>query len=501
MRFEVAKKFNKADCLVVCVFEKLELKKQLPDLPKNLSETVEKRMKAKDFEGKLESSITLYPEDNAKKLIIFGLGDTHGATLAVCDKKAKPTIQETDLLRRIGASARKEVESGKNVSVMLPNGLNGKADFERFAEGFLLGGYKFEKYISKKSEKPLLATVTFIGADKSLLGVLKEMEEVTKAIFWVRDIINTPASDMSPSHVEKEARTIGKLKNIKVTVLDDKKLAKMKAGAILAVGQGAVEKSRMIVLEYKNKPKNAKPLAFVGKGVCFDTGGLNLKPTKYIEDMKLDMSGAATVLGIFKMLSALQPRLHVVGVIGVVENAISEKSYKPGDILRAMNGKTIEVLNTDAEGRLVLADCLTYAEKHFKPGHMMDFATLTGAAVFTTGHDITPIMGTDQGFIDKMLSCGKETDEVMWQLPLYKPYAKAMNGTISDLNNTGDSVRCGTITAALFLQNFINSGTPWVHCDIAGTAHGNSVESSYKPKGGRGVLLRALWKFLNAYNK
>lgn len=497
MKFEVARKFTKTDCLVVCLFEKTDLKKQLKVLPNNISSTIEKRLKNKDFEAKAESSITLYPENGVGKLILFGLGDMQGAPHAGQNKKAKPTIQDTDLLRRIGASARQLTEKVKNISVILPDDVNSNEDFEKFAEGFLLGGYKFEKYLSKKSDKPLLATVTLIRADKSILKKLQETGKVIDTIFWVRDIINTPASDMSPNHVEKEARAVGKLKNVKVTVIDHKKLARMKAGAILAVGQGATEKARMIVLEYKNKPGSKKPMAFVGKGVCFDTGGLNLKPTKFIEDMKLDMSGAATVLGIFKMLGELQPKLHVVGVIGVVENAISDKSYKPGDILRALNGKTIEVLNTDAEGRLVLADCLTYVAKCFKPAHIMDFATLTGTALYTTGHDITPIMGTDQEFINKMLSAGKKTDEVMWQLPLYKPYAKAMNGTISDLNNTGDSVRCSTITAALFLQNFIENNTPWVHCDIAGTAHGNAVESPYKPKGGRGVLLRALWEFLN----
>ena len=489
MEFRIAPKLITADCLIVCAFEKIELKKQLGGFLKNISPILEKRIKSKDFEAKPDAMITLYPENTVAKVVVFGLGEI--------PKKLEDF--DTDLLRRIGASAKIQTEKHKSIAVMLPSGMNSSNDFERFAEGFMLGSYKFEKYMSKKSDKPATKTVTFIGATKAALKNLKEKEKVTEAIFWVRDIINTPASDMSPSHVEKEARAMGKLKNLTVKVLNDKQLAKMKAGAILAVGQGATEKSRMIVLEYKNNPRNKKPIAFVGKGVCFDTGGLNLKPTKFIEDMKLDMSGAATVLGIFKMLGAFQPKLYVVGVIGVVENAISEKSYKPGDILRALNGKTIEVLNTDAEGRLVLADCLTYAEKQFKPGHIMDFATLTGVAVFTTGHDITPIIGTDQKFIDKMLSLGKKTDEIMWQLPLYKPYAKAFKGTISDLNNTGDTVRCGTITASLFLQNFINNNTPWLHCDIAGTAHGNVVENSYKPKGGRGVLLRTIWEFLSEY--
>lgn len=489
MKFEVAEKFTQAECLVICLFEKIDLKKQLEGLPKAAIATIEKRVKNKDFECKAESFITLYPDSGIDKLLVYGLGE----------KPKKESDKEIDLLRRIGGSVRKDVEKNKTVSVHLPNGLNSKADFIEFAEGFLLGGYKFEKYLSKKSEKSELRTVTLIGADKSTLKTIQEVEKIVEAIFWVRDIVNTPAGDMSPNVLEKEARTMGKFKNIKITVFDEKKLAKMKAGAILAVGQGATEKARMVTLEYKNKPRNKKPMAFVGKGVCFDTGGLNMKPTKYIEDMKLDMAGAATVLGIFKMLGTLQPNLHVVGVIGVVENAVSEKSYKPGDVLKAMNGKTVEVLNTDAEGRLVLADCLTYTEKTYKPEHIMDFATLTGAAVYATGHDITPIMGTDQEFIDRMLNAGKKTDEIMWQLPLYKPYAKAMKGTISDLNNTGDSVRCGTITAALFLQNFINEGTSWIHCDIAGTAHGNSVDSSYKPKGGRGVLLRALWELLRAY--
>ncbi|MDP4007914.1 MAG: leucyl aminopeptidase family protein [Candidatus Peregrinibacteria bacterium] len=489
MKFSVSSKLTKTDCLAICMFEKTELSKQFSDLPKNISELIQKRIKAKDFEGKADTSITLYPESTFEKVIVFGLGE----------KQKKGSDECADILRTVGASARQKTEKSKSISIMLPKGMDDDENFEEFAEGFMLGGYKFEKYLSKKADKCLIATITLIGADKKVLKKIKEAESIVEAVFWARDVINIPGSDMSPNQVEKEAKTIGKLKNISVKVLDHKKLEKMKAGAILAVGQGATEKARMIVFEYKNKPRNKKPMAFIGKGVCFDTGGLNLKPTKYIEDMKLDMSGAATVMGIFKMLGELQPNLHVVGVVGVVENAISEKAYKPGDIIKALNGKTIEILNTDAEGRLVLADCLTYIEKEYKPAHMMDFATLTGAALYTTGHDITPILGTDQEYINKVLEMGKRTDEIMWQLPLYKQYAKAMKGTISDLNNTGDGVRCGTITATLFLQNFINNGTPWIHCDMAGTAHGDSAQSSYKPKGGRGVLLRALWEFLREY--
>jgi len=491
MKFEVAPKLQKADTLVVAVFEKSALAKQFKNLPKELEKLIQKRITAKDFEAKAETSLTLFPEKFAEKLILVGLGEKQ--------KKSKKNEKDTDLIRRIGAIVKKATEKSKSVTVLLPEGCNTNEDFEGFIEGYSLGGYKFEKYFSKKADKSVTKNVVLVGADKSVLKRAKEMAHIADSVFWVRDLINTPAGDMSPKILEKEARKLSKLKNIKVKVLDYKKLKQMKAGGICAVGQGAEEKSRMVIFEYKNKPRNKKPMAFIGKGVCFDTGGLNIKPTRYIEDMKLDMSGAATVIGIFNMLGKLQPKLHVVGAIGVVENAVSEKAYRPGDVIKALNGKTIEVLNTDAEGRLVLADCLTYIEKQYKPGHMMDFATLTGAALYTTGHDITPILGNDQDLVDRMLDAGKKTDEIMWQLPLYKPYAKALKGSLSDLNNTGDGVKCGTITATLFLQNFINNDTPWMHCDIAGTAHGDKADGPYKPKGGRGVLLRALWEFLSSY--
>ncbi|MBT6068207.1 leucyl aminopeptidase [Candidatus Peregrinibacteria bacterium] len=488
MKFEVTPKLAKTDCCIVSLFEKTPIEKQYKNsLPTELIKSIKAHIGAKDFEGKEESTLTIYPKTgSARKVILMGLGE-------------KKKEMESDLPRRLGATARSLTEKCKTVSIIFPNRYLDLSPCEKFTEGFLLGEYKFEKYKSKKSDKSNTTTLSFIGYDKKKLKNMKEIQKVVESIFFVRDIVNTPGSDMSPNKLEKETRKIAKYANLKVKVINHKQLQKMKAGAILAVGQGATEKARMIVLEYKKSPKNSKPLALVGKGVCFDTGGLNLKPTRYIEDMKLDMGGAATVLGLFHAIGKTQPKLHVIGVIGVVENAISKEAYKPGDVIKALNGKTIEVLNTDAEGRLVLADCLTYVEKAFKPGHIIDFATLTGCAIYTVGHDMTPILGTDQKLIDNLLESGIRTDEFMWQLPLYERYAESLKGSISDLNNTGEGVKAGTVTASLFLREFINNGTPWVHCDIAGTAHRDKADSSYKPKGARGVLVRALWDFIKNY--
>lgn len=484
MKFANSTKLSKTDCLVVLTFEKTKLEKQFgTTLPKLVAKHIEEKITDKDFEPKEEACVKiLHNLADAKRVVLFGLGE---------DKDDL----DNDLFRKIGGSIAKTTEKYSSVTICLPKKCI-DANYRALMEGYLMGHYKFERYLSKKSDPVKTKSVNFLDAPKNALTKVNEILALNDAISLTRDLINTPAGDMSPAVIESEAKKVAKSKNISIKVLDEKALKKMGAGAIVAVGQGAKEKSRMIILEYKNAPKNKKPYAFIGKGVCFDTGGINLKPTRYIEDMKVDMSGTATVLGLFKALGTLQPKLHVIGVLGVVENAISRDAYKPGDILKALNGKTIEIMNTDAEGRLVLADCLTYTEKKYKPQSIIDFATLTGCALYALGHDISSILSNNDELYNTIEKLSKETDEHIWRLPLHNYYRKSIKGTIADINNTGDSVKAGTITAAIFLEEFVDKKTPWLHCDIAGTAHGDKADSPYKPAGGRGVLIRTMWKYI-----
>lgn len=491
MKISVATSSQKSECFIVPVYAsekpqniEKDIERQFGDtLSKSIKQQIVARMKEKDFEGELDTTLSLYPTEGAKKIILIGLGKS--------SEKYEP-----DTLRKIGAVVSPASQKYTSVTLVLPKPLRDDAHFTTFFEGYFLGNYTFDKYLTKKSDKCVTREIFCTGISKKALSKIAETEKLCANIRMLRDMINTPANDMSPLILEKLARELSKYKNIKIKVLDFNALKKMKAGGIVAVGQGAAEKSRMVILEYKNKPKNKKPYAFVGKGVTFDTGGINLKPSKHIEDMKLDMTGAATVLALFKTFGELQPDIHAVGIMGIVENAISRDAYKPGDIITALNGKTIEILNTDAEGRLVLADCLTYVEKEYKPEFIIDLATLTGHAVYAVGHDITPIMGNNKALITELLEVGKRTDEIMWELPMHHHYRKAVKGTIADLDNSADSVKAGTITAAMFLEHFINNNTPWVHCDIAGTGYGDKSDGPYKPAGGRGVLLRSLWEFV-----
>ena len=292
---------------------------------------------------------------------------------------------------------------------------------------------------------------------------------------------NHPGNKATPSLLAETAKDIADLGDMKLTVFDRDEFTQMGMGGLAGVAQGTDEPPKFIILEYNNGG-DQKPKILVGKGLTFDSGGISIKPASKMDEMKYDMCGSTVVLGVMQAIAMLKPKLNVVGIIPSTENLSGAKAYKPGDILTAYNGKTIEVLNTDAEGRLILADGLSYASKHYDPEYILDFATLTGAVLVSLGHVATGIMGTDDNLMKKVKKSSKSVAEKVWELPLWSEYCKQVQSNIADVKNTGAPMQAGSIAGGAFLKEFVKDGIPWVHFDIAGTAWGVKPDS-INPKG------------------
>ncbi len=323
--------------------------------------------------------------------------------------------------------------------------------------------------------------------------LIKEKTIISENVNLVRDLVNENAKDKNPLLFAKKAKEICVKAKIKFNVIDSKQLEKMNAGLILAVGRGAEEKPRIVVMQYNGG--KGKPIVLAGKGITFDSGGLNLKPTGYIESMKEDMAGAATVLGIIKTAKELKLKQNIIAVMALAENAVGSKAFKPGDIFKAFNGKTVQIGNTDAEGRLVLADAMAYAVKKFKPKLMIDYATLTGLALHVTAGYAACFLTNKDELYKKMFDSGNEVSERIWQLPLYKEFSEDMKGDISDLKNTSRNKYGGTSSASAFLKEFVGE-TDWIHLDIAPVAFNEDKETEYSPKGGTGFGVRLTINYL-----
>ncbi len=358
--------------------------------------------------------------------------------------------------------------------------------------------YRFDKYLSKKKDTPKkeVATVELLfskkAQKKSLESAIEKSRIIADAVNFTRNLINEPANVMSPRELARYAREVAREGKMKCQVLGTAEIKKLKMGGVIAVGQGSHEPSQFIILEYGSAHKNKGTICIVGKGVTFDTGGISIKPSRDMEKMKYDMSGAAAVIGIFKAISRLKLPIHVVGLAPCVENMPGGGAQRPGDIIKMYNGKSVEVINTDAEGRLILADALAYTEK-FKPKAIIDMATLTGACAVTFADKCIGLMGTDPVLVEKVRKAGEATGERCWELPLWDEYFEIIKGHHSDIMNAGSGYG-GTITAAMFLKEFVPI-KPWVHLDIAGTAWVDS-DKPYNSRGATGVGVRLVLELL-----
>ncbi len=365
--------------------------------------------------------------------------------------------------------------------------------FDSFLHGAELKSYEFNLYKSKKKNKDINFNI-WTKKNINNQQTKKKLNALLNGVNFTKDLVSEPGNILHPDEYAKRLIKLKKL-GLKVTVYDNKKLKKLGCNALLGVGQGSIRGSYLVTMEWNGAKSKSKPLAFVGKGVCFDTGGYSLKPARFMEDMTYDMAGSAAVVGLMKTLALRKAKVNAVGAVGIVENMVSGNAQRPGDIVKSYSGKTIEVLNTDAEGRLVLADVLTFTEKKFKPKFMIDLATLTGAIIVSLGSEYAGLFSNDDKLSKQLLEAGERVDEKLWRMPLHKNFDKLMDSKNADMQNINYVGGAGSTTAAQFLQRFIINKTPWAHLDIAGMAF-SKYAGALNSGGATGYGVRLLNKFV-----
>ena len=433
----------------------------------------------------------LKSSDLKKNLLVFDLSSKKKLVLVSIKKNSKSSEIES-----LGAEFYGRINQGKSVEYFLISDSlenNNQNLLSHFLHGLKLKSYSFKKYKTKKEERNI--SINIIGK-KNIPSAqtrlkFKALEEGT---FYARDLVSEPGNVLHPDEYAKRINALKK-DGLKISIYDQKKLKTLGMHALLGVGQGSIRGSYLVTMEWSGAKNNSKPLAFVGKGVCFDTGGYSLKPARFMEDMTYDMAGSATVVGLMKNLALRKAKINAVGVVGLVENMVSGNAQRPGDIVKSYSGKTIEVLNTDAEGRLVLADALTFTEKKFKPKFIIDLATLTGAIIVCLGSEYAGLFSNDDKLSNQIFDAGEKVEEKVWRMPLHKNYDKLMNSKNADVQNINYVGGAGSTTAAQFLQRFILNKTPWAHLDIAGMAfskYGGALNSS----GATGFGVRLLNKLV-----
>ncbi len=443
---------------------------------------------SKDFHAEEGEISLLYVEKGKeKRIILLGLG-----------KEEKLSLEG---LRRIYAKLSNFCQKRKltKINLLLPNIVQlRKVTVEEcvkgVCEGILLTNYHWGQKTADKKKRVLLKHVTLIGILPKVSPLLRECEKLVEAVYFTRDLVNENADTVNPLYLREVAKNLShKFPSIKTSIFDKKRIEKEKMGLLLAVGRASEFDPGLIFCTYRGDPRSKEHTLLVGKGITFDSGGLNLKPTGGIETMREDMAGAATVMGAIAAAASLELKTNITAVMPVAENAIDNKSYKPGDVYKSFLGKTVEIISTDAEGRLILADALAYSVKHLKPTRIIDFATLTGSMVVALGHGISGFFANQDKLADQLISAGDTAGEQLWRMPLYQAYKEDLKSKIADIKNCGTRA-AGSITAALFLEEFVGD-TPWAHVDIAGTAY-LTKEYSYWPYGAVGFGVRLTVEFL-----
>ncbi len=403
----------------------------------------------------LKKSLFVFDINSKKKIILISI---------------KNNLKTSDF-ENLGAEFCKQINQGKNKEYFIfSDTISGKYDnfLGYFLHGLKLKSYEFKKYKTKKDTRIILVNIIGNKNKPSIQSQLK-FKAIEEGTFYARDLVSEPGNILHPDEYAKRLSSLRK-DGLKVNIFDEKKLKKLGMHALIGVGQGSIRGSYLVTMEWNGAKNNSKPLAFVGKGVCFDTGGYSLKPAKFMEDMTYDMAGSATVVGLMKNFALRKAKINAVGVVGLVENMVSGNAQRPGDIVKSYSGKTIEILNTDAEGRLVLADALTFTEKKFKPKFIVDLATLTGAIIVCLGSEYAGLFSNDDKLSKQIFDAGEKVEEKVWRMPLHKNYDKLMNSKNADVQNINYVGGAGSTTAAQFLQRFILNKTPWAHLDIAGMA-------------------------------
>lgn len=476
------------DALAVAVFKGEKSNSGvLGDLDKLTGGIISAVIKNEEFKGDAGQTalIRFAPSGKVKagKLLLVGVGEA--------------SEQKPGNIAKLSATATRYLRK-RNVKsfALLPRG-NGKAA-EAAAQsviGFITGQFELDKYKTKEKNDKTVDTLVICvdgGRPADLKSGIARGQAVGDSINFTRDLANEPPNILHPTEMARRAQEMAKEVGLKYEVLDEAKMIKMGMGSLMSVSLGSEQPAKLIVLRYtpeKSSGKKNDLLALVGKGITFDTGGISLKPGDGMDAMKYDMSGGATVIGTMRAVALLKPSVPVLGVVAAVENMPDGKASRPSDVVTAMNGKTIEILNTDAEGRLILADAVAYAEQQGAT-RIVDMATLTGAVIIALGDVNTGIMGNDQNFVDEIIDCGKESGEGYWQLPVSTEYSKMIKSDIADIKNIGPRGKAGTIMGAVFIQEFVDKAK-WAHLDIAGTAWADAAKP-HQSKGPTGVAVRTL---------
>jgi leucyl aminopeptidase len=442
----------------------------------------------KDMQGKL-GKLNIVPvpgKKSAQRILLAGIGKKENIT--------KDTIRLVS-----GKIAQKARELKlKEFSIIAPPSFVTEqiSSVSQIVEGSKMALYKFDKFKTEKIDNSPDLTI-IVSKSNKVSQAIKTAIIVADGAIFTKSIANLPPNECTPSTLANFAKIISKKNNMKCNIISKSELKKKGFGGITAVGQGSKNEPKLIVLEHNRGPRNEKPIVLVGKAVTFDTGGISLKPGEKMDEMKFDKCGGCTVLGIMKAVSELKLPINVVGIVPSVENMPSGESYRPGDIIKLYNGKTAEILNTDAEGRLILADALSYGEKHYSPKAIIDFATLTGACIVALGTNVAGIVSNNEKLTKKINESSKRTMEEVWTLPLNQDFMDMIKSEVADMKNIGIGRAAGTITAAAFLRNAIED-TPWIHTDIAGVAWTQlaTKEKSYNPKGATGFGVRLILDYL-----
>lgn len=479
----------KADLLALPVKEKGLEEPAIRLLDRLLQGKLSERVQKSRFTGAQGTTLFLSTEGRlpAAHLLLVGMG--------------KEGEIEIDSWRRVAARVKKEASGigAEEVAFFFSPSTDPPTTAGTIVEGILLASYQFNKYRSETKPSSVIRTLILtrpgLKKNETMDRAVRMAQELTPGVFLARDLVNEPPSVTTPRYLGEQAERHCRGRRIKIEVWGKKKIQAMKLAGLLAVNRGSVEEPRFIIVRYRPPGRAKKRIALVGKGITFDSGGLSLKTAKSMETMKLDMSGVATIIGVMSVIEKLSPPVEITAYLPSTDNLPSGSAQKPGDVIRYLNGKTVEVLNTDAEGRLILADALALAAKQ-KHDSIINLATLTGACMVALGTEVAGIFGNHQPLVDQVIRCGREAGEKLWQLPLVKEYREDIKSSVADIKNIGGSYG-GAITAALFLQEFVDN-VPWVHLDIAGPAFAEK-DLATCPKGGTGFGVMTLLKFFATF--
>ncbi len=480
------------DALVLTVAAGQKLGTEGAKLDHKLGGALKRAMAGSHFTGAKEQSLSILAPAKSRlsRIVLIGIGDPAKATDAAIQR-----IGGTAYASLCGKDADAAFIMDDHEDLALPVG----EAAAHAAFGARLRSYRFDKYRTKlkPEQKPALKNMSVLCSDTAKARkAYAALDKLSDGVFFTRDLVSEPPNVIYPETLAAQCNALKNL-GVKVEILDEKQMKRLGMGALLGVAQGSIRAPRLVTMLWSGNPgaRDKRPAAFIGKGVTFDTGGISLKPPPGMDDMKWDMAGAGAVIGAMMALAGRKAKANVLGVVGLVENMPDGNAQRPGDIVTTMSGQTVEVLNTDAEGRLVLADAMWYAQEKFNPRCMVDLATLTGAIIVALGHEYAGLFSNDDVFSGQLVEAGKAVEEKLWRFPLCDAFDKDIDSSVADIKNIGSGRDAGSITAAQFLQRFVKKGTPWAHLDIAGMAW-QTKDKPVCPKGATAFGVRLLDKLV-----